>query len=180
MIGGTLKSAFQLCSLTMVYFGLVLWLLWHGIHIWSDGEGPSPGLWFGVYPRAHTWAEYRIDPGLWAHLLVPYLIAAVVLTAIGAFVYFGIGRIWPQARATMMAAAVLDLLLVVGTAASYDLGLSLKLWTGGRFLGEIIGLTPYSFQILLQVWLPIALLTGLCAKLLVAGNKRRRSPQGSA
>jgi len=46
----------------------------------------------------------------------------------------------------VVGAAGLDLLLVVGTALAYDLGRSLKLWAGGRFLGETLGLTSIHFR----------------------------------
>ncbi len=70
----------------------------------------------------------------------------------------------------------MDFLLIFVAAATHDLGCNLRLWVGGRLIGEVFGVTPYSFQILLRVWLPIALLTGLVIKLGAAYDKSLSRP----
>jgi hypothetical protein len=146
-------------------FGYIaFYLLWHLIPPFADGSGPLPTFYWGSHEPTPTLTEYDQNPTMQFWFLLPYWVAALIITVLSCGV-----TAWIVRRSTRLsshpfwASSSVALVLLLSAAVISDLGIWSHVWDGHLLLVDF-----YSAYLTLRVVVPLSVLTGLMA----VGRKR--------
>lgn len=114
-----------------MYFLFAFLLLTTVSPISVDGEGPSPTFYWGASAPHPTLSEYRRDRSIRMRFLLPYFLAAFVLTGLGCGLSMPVHRSLKSKISFPWIGSFLTILsLILAATLASDLGTILTLWKG--------------------------------------------------
>jgi hypothetical protein len=116
-----------LLVVTYWYFSLLVFQ--RACPISVDGGGPTTSFYWGEHSPMPTLAQYRDDESYWFRFMVPYWIAAAIVTLLGCAAVCSARHL----RSPVTGSIGLTLILLLLAAAISDGGGAVGLWHGPRF-----------------------------------------------
>lgn len=158
--------------LSPLYWYVAYQLLYHVSPISFDGSGPTASLYWSNDIPAPTLREYDTNRALRLQFLIPYFVAATVLTLQSCgMAAFLLGERQPKVRRVPLASAGISFLMMMASAASSDAGSRMGFWHAPLMFVDVL-----SVLTVLEVIMPLSCLAAIFA-LVPPGIFDRRYPR---